>query len=108
MVDSTLPAGDLDRRVTLLSPVYNGDSDEIDSYQLAGLAWAAVEPIMGAESTEADREMTALLVNVTLRYRADIDARWRIQDGEHTYEIQGIADVARRRVQLKLNCQEIQ
>jgi head-tail adaptor len=82
MVDSTLPAGDLDRRVTLLSPVYNGDSDEIDSYQLAGLAWAAVEPIMGAESTEAD--------------------------GEHTYEIQGIADVARRRVQLKLNCQEIQ
>ena len=90
--DPTIAAGDLDKRITLLAPVYNDYDDD------------AVVP---QETNEAGRQIEITLLSIVIRYRRDIDARWRIQDHEHLYQIKGIQDVARRRVHLELSCQEV-
>lgn len=100
-------AGTLDRRVKLLRPVYNADGDEISAWEEAATVWASVAPDSAKESDDAARVVEMVTVKICIRYRRDIDARWRIRDRERLYEIKGLADVARRRVQLELNCLEI-
>jgi SPP1 family predicted phage head-tail adaptor len=105
--DPSLAAGDLDRRVTLLQPLYNEFEDEIVAWNPAATVWAAVNPTFGMETNEAGRETVNVLVSVVIRYRSDVDHRWRIQDGPHLYDITGITDITRRRVQLTMSCQEV-
>ena len=104
-----LNAGDLDRRVSLMKPLYNEWEDDITGWELIDRVWAAVEPVspQPAERDESERMTSHTSVTVVIRYRSDIDARWRIEDGPHTYEVLGLADIARRRVQLRLACQEV-
>jgi SPP1 family predicted phage head-tail adaptor len=102
-----LQAGDLDGRVTLLQPVYNQYGDEIVDW-LPYKVWASVDPQFGRESNTSDRTVMAVSVEVCIRYRSDIDARWRIADDQHTYEIVAMVDVQRRGAQLKLSCVEVQ
>ena len=103
-----LEAGILDKRVSLLAPVYAEEfQDEIADWQEAARVWAAVEPAAGNEQNEAGRMIGVAAVSVTIRFRADLDLRWRIRDGPHTYEILAIQDTARRRAQLKLSCAEV-
>jgi SPP1 family predicted phage head-tail adaptor len=103
-----LDAGKLDKRVTLLQPVYSEYEDEIADWTPVATVWAAINPNWGQESTEAARTVAITLVVVVIRFRSDLDARWRIQDGVHLYEINSFADIQRRRIQLQLNCKEIQ
>jgi len=107
--DPNLAAGELDRRVTLLAPVYSNEfQDEISDWQAMTDVWATVEPGTGGiEVTEAERTVQTVITEITIRYRTDIDARWRVQDREHVYEIRGIADIVRRRATLVLNCMEV-
>ena len=108
-IDPTVGAGDLDKRVTLLQPVYSDSfQDEITGYQAVADVWAGVDPESGMEMDASGRTVEVSGVAIVIRWRADIDARWRIQDHEHTYRILGLADVARRRVHLSLNCQEVE
>jgi SPP1 family predicted phage head-tail adaptor len=106
-IDPTIGAGEMDKRVTLLQPLYNEPEDEITGYEPVTDVWAAIDPDIGQEMNEAGRTVETVLVSIYIRYRRDIDARWRIQDHEHTYEIKGLWDIARRRVQLQLSCQEV-
>lgn len=106
--DPTIGSGDLDKRVTLLQPVYNAAGDEITQYAPVTQVWAAVDPAFAQEVTEAGRTVATKIVAIVIRHRRDIDARWRVQDHEHTYRIHGIADIARRRIQLELTCSEVQ
>jgi SPP1 family predicted phage head-tail adaptor len=106
-IDPTVGSGELDKRVTLLSPTYNTAGDEIDSYTTVSAVWASVDPEQAMEVNEAGRTVETVMTTIYIRYRQDIDARWRIQDHEHTYEIKGILDVARRRTIMQLTCQEV-
>jgi SPP1 family predicted phage head-tail adaptor len=106
--DPTLGAGDLDKRVTLLKPIYNEPiEDEIIGYDPVTDVWAAVDPAFAQEINEGGRTVATKIVAVVIRYRTDIDERWQIQDHGHTYQIRGIADIARRRIQLELTCEEV-
>jgi SPP1 family predicted phage head-tail adaptor len=111
-----LDTGKLDKRVTLLRPVYaNAYQDEIlvgeDGelvYEPVADVWASVGPNFGQEmGNEGARTVATKMVPVVIRYRSDIDERWRILDREHTYSIDAILDVQRRRSQLQLACKEI-
>ena len=106
--DPTLAAGDMDRRVTLLRPVTNEYGDEITGWEAVADVWAGIEPgTSGTEVTEADRTVETVPTEITIRYRTDVDARWRVQDRDHLFEIRGIADISRRRASLILNCMEV-
>lgn len=92
----------------LLSPVMNADNDEIESWTEAGEVWAAVAAAAGDETFEAGRTVAKAKVMVTIRYRTDLDVRWRIRDRDLTYQIRSRTDVARLHVSLELACEEIQ
>ncbi len=105
----TIEAGKLDKRVTLLQPVYNDpEQDEITDWNRVADVWASIGPTFGQEVNQAGRTVATTLVPIVIRYRTDIDPRWRIQDRERLYRIKGILDVARLHVQLQLNCEEVQ
>jgi SPP1 family predicted phage head-tail adaptor len=106
-IDPTIGAGDLDKRVTLLQPVYNEFADEIVDWTPVASVWAGVDPDQGMEVNEAGRTVETVIITMFIRYRRDVDARWRVQDHEHLYEIKGITDIARRRVQLQLSLMEV-
>jgi SPP1 family predicted phage head-tail adaptor len=105
--DPTVAAGELDRRVALLRPLYNDPEDEITGWEEVAKVWAGIDPNFAQETNEAGRQVESVLVSVVIRYRRDIDPRWRIQDREHLYEIKGMQDIARRRVRWQLSCQEV-
>jgi len=102
-----IDAGSLDRRVTLLRPLYNAVEDEITGWEPVADIWAAVHPNFGQEINESGRTVASVLVPIVIRYRTDIDARWRIRDREKEYEVKAKLDIARRHVQLHLSCEEV-
>lgn len=106
-VSPGLDAGRLDRLVTLLRPTLNHPEDEIESWEQVADVWAAVEPLAGQEVDAAGRIVSILRVDVRIRYRADIEARWRVRDADKVYEVRALADVSRRHVQLQLSCEEV-
>lgn len=103
-----IEAGVLDKRVTLLEPIYNPEQDEIIQWNPVTRVWAGIMPSTGREQNQAGRTVSITLVAIVIRYRTDIDARWRIQDRDRTYQIRSIVDVLRRHVQLQLACEEVQ
>jgi SPP1 family predicted phage head-tail adaptor len=101
-------AGALDRRVILLKPTFNTPEDEITGWEEVATVWASVNPSPGTEVTEAGRTVASALVPIIIRYRTDIDARWRVRDRDQEYALVGKPlDIARRHVQLQLNCEEV-
>ena len=103
-----ITAGDLNKRVTLLQPVYNEWNDEIIDWTRTAEVWAAINPSFAQELNQGATTVEAILVPVVIRYRADINATWRLQDKERLYRIHGILDIQRLHVQLQLNCEELE
>jgi SPP1 family predicted phage head-tail adaptor len=104
-----LDAGKLDRRVVLLKPVYTSEyQDEIQGYVPVTEVWAAIEPTTGQEMNTGGRTVEIVMATIQIRYRTDIDARWRISDRGTVYQIKGMMDVLKRRVQWQLNCVEVE
>lgn len=100
-------AGDLNRRVQLLSPVYNEYNDEITDWTTAATVWAAVLPNFAQEQQQSERTIEVIQAFVIIRFRADIDARWRVVDQSHTFEITGLVDCLHSKVKLLLSCKEV-
>jgi hypothetical protein len=48
-IDPTIGSGDMDRRVTLLQPVYGQFEEEIASWQAVTDVWAMIDPFAGRE-----------------------------------------------------------
>jgi SPP1 family predicted phage head-tail adaptor len=110
MSDPTIESGTLDKRVTLLEPVYNEPQDEITGWNPVANVWAGIAPISnaGREMTQSARTIAITMITITIRFRADIDPRWRIQDRDRIYQIRSMVDTLRRHVQLQLACEEIE
>lgn len=105
--DPSIDAGMLDCRVTLMKPEYNQWGDEFLGWVPVADVWANVQPTTLAEKDQSDKLVMLTAVTVTIRFRADVVAAWKIVDGPHTYEILSIADVSRRRVMLQIGCREV-
>lgn len=106
-VNPEINAGPLDKRVTLLAPVYNEFQDEIVDWNPVANVWASMTPNYGQEINEAGRTVAVVQVPVVIRYRRDIDARWRLRLGSRTFEIAAILNVLERNSQLQLTCKEV-
>jgi SPP1 family predicted phage head-tail adaptor len=105
---SDIDAGDLDRRVQLLAPVYADEfEDEIVGWQVMATVWAGIRPAAQDEVNEAGRVVSRVSVPVVIRYRSDIDARWRIQDRDQIYQVRSVADAGRQQTRLDIQCEQI-
>lgn len=103
-----IDAGSMDRRAQLLAPVYNASQDEIVDWTLADTVWASVEPNYAQELNESGRIVALTQAPIQIRYRSDIDARWRVVVDGQTWEILGLVNVGNRRAQLQLTCKLVQ
>lgn len=115
-----LEAGLLDKRVTLMRPVYaNEFQDEISEdansepvYEAVTDVWAAIDPHAGTtaatgEQDVAGRMATRNVIHVSIRRRADIDTRWQIGYRGRRFEILGITNPLERSAQQRMFCQEV-
>lgn len=105
--DPGINAGHLDKRVTLLAPVFNEFQDEITDWQPAAQVWAQFDPNYEREGVSSGRTVALGDTSIIIRYRTDIDERWRIQFGQRIFHIEGIVNPLERNEQLTLNCQEV-
>ena len=105
-----LEAGSLDKRVTLLRPAYNEFEDEIVDWDTVAEVWAGLSPTITAttEPDQSGRTIAITTTNIAIRYRADLDARWRIGYGARVFEIIGRANANERNAQLELVCKEVE
>lgn len=91
-------AGELNRRVTLMSPNATPDSTGFvprDAMTTVRTIWASIIPNKGQEMRESDREISELWVTIKCRYDAARDATegWWIQQGTDNYDIRVIESV---------------
>lgn len=108
-------AGRLNRRVTLeRESIERGRAGRAKRvYTPIATVWAAVRPLREREFTESQKKTAELLVEITIRYRADIRQNWRLQmddrdRGTRFFGITGIVNPMDGRRELQLICRELQ
>jgi SPP1 family predicted phage head-tail adaptor len=103
-----IDAGTLDKRVTLLAPVYNEFEDEIVDWRPVEEVWAGINANYGREQESSGRTIALTDLPLTIRYRSDVDKRWRVQFGGRLFDINGILNTLERNERLTLLCQEVE
>jgi SPP1 family predicted phage head-tail adaptor len=88
------PAGAMNRRLTLETPVRSGDeaASATLTWSNLGLVWAAVTPRTGREIVTADGQAARISHEISIRWRGDITAALRFRDGATIYLIHAVRD----------------
>ncbi|HFZ2573619.1 TPA: phage head closure protein [Pseudomonas aeruginosa] len=83
--------------------VPDGGGGFITKWVAVGREWASLEGINGREFIAANAQRSETTWRVTLRYRADLVAKWRLRDGNTVFSIEAVLPDNGRR-QLVLMC----
>lgn len=109
MAARNIKAGDLRQVITLLRPV-----TPIGAHNRRNVGWAeigsvpaAMADVSGREFWEAQAYNAEDIVTFTIRYRADMDATWRVRRGEITYNIVEINHLGYMRDYMRLRCRAV-
>lgn len=89
----TLAAGRLRQWVMLQKPIYQQDPDTGDmvpTWVDVADVWAALEPLSAREFVASQALQSQVSARITIRYRSDVDATWRILYMEKVYNIEGV------------------
>lgn len=105
-----IPAGQLDKRITLQSPTISYDSynEPITTYNDIATVWARIRYKKGREIFQGRQTIAEMPVEIAIRYRADVISTWRIKYGNRYFLI--IAppvNVDERNENLLLYCKEV-
>jgi len=98
----------LDRRLTLERPSVARDSAygaELVTFVAVATVWGRLVERAAAEATAAEQRVMARQITVRIRWRADVQATWRITLGARRLQIQGTREAGRRRW-LDIDCEE--
>lgn len=100
-----VPAGALDRRLTLERPVRTGDGfgGATETFEPVAQVWAAVETVGGGVSRPGGAVHATATTRVTIRWRADVAPLMRLTGGGETHVIEAARPAGRRRF-LELSC----
>ncbi|MBY0467609.1 MAG: phage head closure protein [Burkholderiaceae bacterium] len=103
-------AGELDQRVQLQRRDDTQVRDELGTlpevWITVATLWAKVEPLRGREYFAAGQMQAATDVRVTIRFRADVRADWRVVHRSRPMGIASVIDIEARREFLELMCVE--
>lgn len=88
----TQAAGKLNHRISLQSLETSQDSagDTVEDWIPQGDVWAEVAPVSAREFVSAAAMQSKVVARITIRYRADVQANWRIQFRNRYYNIEGV------------------
>jgi SPP1 family predicted phage head-tail adaptor len=102
------PAGELDRRITLQSPVITRDPDfgsESLTWSTQAEVWARLSERQTAESVQAEQRVMLRSTTLRIRWRAGVLSTWRVLLGTRVLRITGTLELGRREW-LDLMCEE--
>ncbi|MBH3202572.1 phage head closure protein [Serratia marcescens] len=88
-----MQAGKLRHRITLQKPVKVQDTtsgEMIDTWQDVSNLWAEVSPLSAREFVSAQAMQNAVTTRITVRYRQDIEPKYRILFRGKIFNIEGI------------------
>lgn len=88
----TQAAGKLNHRIRLESLETSQDSsgDTVEDWIHEGDVWAEVAPVSAREFVSAAAMQSKVVARITIRYRSDVQANWRIQFRNRYYNIEGV------------------
>jgi SPP1 family predicted phage head-tail adaptor len=95
-------------RVTLETPVETQGADGSVTLTWAPFAavWASVEPLLGREYFDAQREQADVSHRVRMRYLAGGTHSMRLVLGSRVFEIESVINAGERNRELVLMCRE--
>ena len=100
--------GKMRYQVKLQSPTSTTDAGggRSQAWTTLGTIWANIVPKSGKERFKHDQIQDTTTHDVTIRYRPDIDAKYRILYGSRTFSIKSILNVDERDRFYLLSCTE--
>ena len=98
--------GDLDQRIVLQSVTSTNNVGSVtESYATVATVWGHVMSQRGQEALESARLNARETIRVKIRYRTDVDVKWRIQWGGQNYNIKAVDRSNRRDGELWLTAE---
>lgn len=87
-----MQAGKLDRQIVLksYSEVKDSSGGITETYTDVATVWADVIALRGSQFIAAQQTNSQITTKFRIRYRSDIDARWRIGFKGKVYDIIGV------------------
>lgn len=89
----SIAAGRLRHRVELQAPVHTQNpttGEVVTTWTKKADVWAAVEPLSAREFIQSATTQSQITTRITIRYRQEIDATWRIVYRGKYYNIHGV------------------
>jgi len=101
-----MQAGKLRHRVQLQYPSDTRDAHGgiTRSWSTSATVWASVEPLTGRELLDAQQVESQSDTRVRIRYYQGIAPKWRVQHGQHVYNVLHVGDVDVRNREMLLLC----
>ncbi len=101
-------AGRLRHRVTLQSAADTADGGGgfTTTWSDVATVWAAIEPLKSRERLFAQQLENPVTHRVTIRYRAGVTAKMRLEFGARVFNIRGVINAGERDRTLELLCEE--
>jgi len=95
-------------RITLEAPTETQTADGSVTRTWAPFAavWASVEPLLGREYFDAQREQADVSHRVCMRYLAGVTHSMRVSWGPRVFEIESVLNAGERNRELILMCRE--
>jgi SPP1 family predicted phage head-tail adaptor len=87
--------------------VSDGGGNLTENWVDIAIVWANVKPLMGQETTIAEKLTQQLTHTVTMRYRAIAKAKNRLLFNGRVFYIEYIMNVDEKNRELRLNCREV-
>ncbi|NIO42237.1 MAG: phage head closure protein [Burkholderiales bacterium] len=109
MTRQSIPAGELDQRVSFFSPLeiidpVSGEVTQNGNFEFD--RWAKVEPTGGAEREVSDELLAEQSHKVTLHYTPEIQNKWWLTWGTTRLDVVAELDIAGARTRTVLLCKE--
>ncbi len=100
--------GALRHRVVLEAPAGSSDGagGTSQSWSAVATLWAAIEPLSGSESFEADRVSGRITHRLVLRYRLGVVPGMRLRLDTRIFEIRAVLDIGEGRRLLECSAEE--
>jgi len=88
----TQAAGKLNHRIRLesLQTTQDSSGETVEEWTFEGDVWAEVAPLSAKEFVASAAKQSPVVARITVRYRSDIQANWRIQFRGRYYNIEGV------------------
>lgn len=100
--------GTLNRYVEIQFPdeVQSASGEPSRTWAFKASVWANIRPMRGSELVNAQQVDAQLSHRITIRYRNDITAKWRICDGDRIFNVESVIDINDRHHMMELVCSE--